>query len=104
MDEPRARQNSGEPACVGSKGASKSGGGISLNAIFLFLLICSVSAGKIYLNWGGSMVHLADALPGKKRPQFQSQLDCFLSLSSLESPRTSLGLSSNLSRGFKSET
>lgn len=47
----------------------------------LFLLICSVSARNIYLNWGGSMVHLADALPGKKRPQIQSQLSCFLSLS-----------------------
>lgn len=45
-------------------------GGISLHAVFLFLLICSVSARKIYLNWGGSMAHLVDALAGKKSPSF----------------------------------
>lgn len=64
VEAPTAGRGSRQRMCEERKGTCK--GGVNSPAIFSFLIV-SLSARKICLNWGESIVHPADALLGEKR-------------------------------------
>lgn len=90
VEAPTAGRGSRQRTCEERKGTCK--GGVNSPAIFSFLTV-SLSARKICLNWGESIVHPADALWARR--------DSVLAagpLSSLANPQTSPGPRRILSR------